>query len=666
MGIHARATVARLSFRRRTSRRAALVAVALLLTACSADETGPADATGPADGPSSTATGESADGAVPGSTTPDDGAVAGPRTVGPVGVRAATAPEWQANATVAVAAGADGALRFAQVLSVDAAFALSSLELETQGATGVDEPTALVGTVTVRPLPTGAIPGVLDAGRLPVTGEARGEVRIDPWAGWSGPSMFVTLRLDDTVDVPSGRVLVSVELVPAGVASVDVLRLVGRRGAAGGSDACADHNPGGTFLDVASVGEDGVITMTVPAGQRAVETDSDCSSGATAAAFNITLRLEGALLSDDAVATLVADIPALPEMSGLALDAAQGDAVGPVIAAPAPSAPAAPSGAPTIGASCSPVGAQATGPRGIAVRCTDVWGQRAWRPVPDAVAQQAHDALIGWFTSLPPGGAEVPIDRHPAVPAAYEERLATVLDIARRAQTATSQRWEALIYPHDAEGVDLAIARVMANLRPEDRAGYANWEQGMRSSRCGSYNQVGRNPDTGLGYILVTVLVTPRSDCLTESPDQVAAQLVREYLMGVGRPQGEPCWAGEGAGWPMGRAVMEIAGGPAWEEDWGFWVGQVLGGRNADPARLGLRRSTEWVLAPERDQYCFSGVGHIQGSLAHELLIVEHGLDQWLRSWRASTGVRGASGRSFDEIIAAADARFTSIGGRIG
>ena len=68
--------------------------------------------------------------------------------------------------------------------------------------------------------------------------------------------MFVTLRLDDTVNVPSGRVLVSVALVPTGIASVDGLRLVGRRGAVGSSDACEDHNPNGTFLDVASIGVD--------------------------------------------------------------------------------------------------------------------------------------------------------------------------------------------------------------------------------------------------------------------------------------------------------------------------------------------------------------------------------------------------------------------------
>ena len=46
----------------------------------------------------------------------------------------------------------------------------------------------------------------------------------------------------------------------------------------------------------------------------------------------------------------------------------------------------------------------------------------------------------------------------------------------------------------------------------------------------------------------------------------MAAQIAREYLMGVCQPQGEPCWAAEGAGLPIGRALMDIAGGPARED----------------------------------------------------------------------------------------------------
>lgn len=319
------------------------------------------------------------------------------------------------------------------------------------------------------------------------------------------------------------------------------------------------------------------------------------------------------------------------------------------------------------GTPCVTVGAEAATADGRTLRCTDAWGRWFWRPIPDAVAVQAHEELIAWFQALPPGGAEVPIERHPSVPEAYEQELRAVLDIAQRAHSTTTQRWVALLYPHDEEGVELAIERAIANTRPAERESLrANWAVGLRQARCNSYNQVGRNPDTGLGFIIATIPVTSRMDCQMESPEQVTAQLLREYLMGVGRPRGEPCWSGEGAGWPMARAVIDIAGGTSWEDDWGFWVGQILpGGWHFDSSHLGLRRSTDWAFAPEREQYCFSGVGHIQGSLAHETIIVDHGLPAWVESWRDGTGVRGASGLSFDEVIDRADRRFLSLGGLI-
>lgn len=47
------------------------------------------------------------------------------------------------------------------------------------------------------------------------------------------------------------------------------------------------------------------------------------------------------------------------------------------------------------------------------------------------------------------------------------------------------------------------------------------------------------------------------------------------------------------------------------------------------------------------------------------MLIADHGLQAWLASWQAGTGVRGASGLPMETIIERADARLISLGARI-
>ena len=388
--------------------------------------------------------------------------------------------------------------------------------------------------------------------------------------------------------------------------------------------------------------------------------------GARAAAHVVALTLlAGCASASDEPAALEAATPAAPPLAAepTAPERSTSEAPPDIDDVEAPSSSVAKV---EMSAACALVGAEGETVSGVSVRCTDVWGQRAWRPIPDDVAREAYEQLTAWWASLPPAGREVLIERHPDVPAEFEEALRPVLDLARRAHASTNQRWIALLYPHNEEGIELAIQRALDNVRPSERAQLErDWAPGQRAAECGSNNEVGRNPDTGVGFIISTLSLTQKPNCLLDRPDQNAYQTVREYLMGPSNAGKDPCWAGEGRGWPLGRALIDVAGGTSWEDDWGFWAGQLMdGGWTANPSELGLRRSMDWTLDPSRGQYCYRGVGHVQGSLAHELLIAENGFDLWIRNWQRGAGI-GAFGRSVDSIMDAADDRLRGIGVRI-
>jgi len=317
-----------------------------------------------------------------------------------------------------------------------------------------------------------------------------------------------------------------------------------------------------------------------------------------------------------------------------------------------------------IGSSCSPSGASATSTTGLAVECRTIWGQRAWRPLPDAIARDAYAQLLTWIDGLPPNGQSVPIERHPDVPVELEQVLRRALDAAGPLHGDTDQRWILLLGPRYGQPMEDVIARVFANSPPSAYPELEKWAADFRRPRsCNAYSQVGRNPANGLGFVVALIHTTPVPYCREESYEQIATQLVREYTADAFRGNGWPCWAGEAAGWPTSRALMDRLGLISWEDDWSFWSAQVLDGR--EPERLGLARSTAWGYVPSEDQYCFTGVGHVQGTLAHELLIHRHGVAGW-GGWKRTGSFDAAYGQSMPAFMAEADARLVDgLGARI-
>ena len=584
-----------------------------------------------------------------------------PRFIGSDGVRARTAPDWTVNATATVAPDDRGEFAFAQVVVATDAFELRAVEFETQGLVGTEGRADVEASVDVRLLPFGPLPQTFVIDGLRSVGAATSSVAIEGFD--RGPGDFPLLTLDAPIEVPAGRLLVVVRLRV--LSTVDAIALSGRLGTIGGLDDCEDHNPQGAFLTVQSdATSDGATVLSVP---DAALVNGGCNGTGAPTAFNLTFRLLGRAFSDDAATALAAaaaDPPAPAAPPDGPAPAATPDGDGPGAGAPADGAGSPPPAGIRIGASCSSDGATATSANGIAIACRTIWGERAWRPVPDAVARDAYTKLLAWIDALPPNDQSVPIERHPAVPIELEQVLRRALDAAGPLHRDTDQRWILLLGPRYGQPMEDVITRVFANSPPSAYPELEKWAADLRRPQsCDVYSQVGRNLENRLGFVVALIHTTPVPYCLEDSYERIATQLVREYTADAFRGNGWPCWAGEAAGWPTARALMDRLGLISWEDDWSYWTAQVLAGE--PPDRLGLARSIDWTYEPTAGQYCFTGVGHIQGTLAHELLIHRHGVDGW-EGWKRTGSFEAAYGQSMTAFMADADARLTgTLGGSI-
>lgn len=341
------------------------IALAVMAAACGGD----GDAASTAEGAGVAATASVEPVAPSGGDDPDD-SPAEQRTVGGVGVKAATAPEWQANAGVWVPS-QGGTMAFAQILAVEDPFELTSVEIETQGVRGAGAPVVLDAEVSIRLVPDGRLPEALDVTLLPSVGSSSSSVRIEPYDPSSGE--FPEMALEEAIDVPAGRVAVILELRSRD-SSVEVIRLTGRRGSVDGADECADHNPRGMFLRVAG-GETGTEARL----EKLPSSDggSDCADPAP---FNITLRLRGAALSESAAATLVSALPDLPDVTDLI---AADELKAPPTESATPTAPAPPADGPRVQVATWPLSHRQS-PVGLAGYW---WG-------PSAFAEVAQSLLV--------------------------------------------------------------------------------------------------------------------------------------------------------------------------------------------------------------------------------------------------------------------------------
>lgn len=283
--------------------------IALLAAACGSDAPAAPEVEPlpPVPGPETPST---PDTAAPDTAAPE---VPAERTTGGVDTQATSAPEWMANGTVGVPS-VDGIITVAQVLTPLQPFDLEAVVLETLGIEGLDAPAEVDFRVTVHLAPD-ELPERFDAADLPVLGAATGAVQLRS-LDWTSPGTFAHLAAAEPFAVPEHPVLIVIELTLPAELDDAALVVAGRRGAVGGAEACADHNPGARLLERAPVAGDAALPLH-PGPDARAQTDPACAAEGPLAGFNMTLRLEGRRLTPAASEVLADELPPTPSVVAL-------------------------------------------------------------------------------------------------------------------------------------------------------------------------------------------------------------------------------------------------------------------------------------------------------------------------------------------------------------
>jgi hypothetical protein len=324
-------------------------------------------------------------------------------------------------------------------------------------------------------------------------------------------------------------------------------------------------------------------------------------------------------------------------------------------AAPA-AMPAATVRAVAVGTACPQLGAIGTSATGTRVTCRALWGERLWQPELDAVALRAYAKLNRWLVDLPQASSPA-IARYPSVPITYEREVAKVVAAGAGVYAGTGSRHTFVLLPlgdpaATAWARSLVVDSLPADTTETERAGVTQAFEDLVAARCFGASLQGRTKTRPMGFAIVVFPVTAIEGCgPVATPVEVAEGVTREWLSD--RPRGSgldsdpwPCWAGEAGGWPLQRMLMDRLGTQQLDRSWARWTVQ-LATPSDPPFELGLAKSYAWTLGP--GQYCKLGVGHVQGTLAHELLIDLYGIETWLawgeRAW--GVGARQAFQETF-------------------
>jgi len=333
-----------------------------------------------------------------------------------------------------------------------------------------------------------------------------------------------------------------------------------------------------------------------------------------------------------------------------------------------------------IGTTCSTEGGDGLTRAGNPVRCGALWpdDEPIWQPRMDPVAVRAHARIQAWIDEQPPGQLDIPVHRHPDVPPAYGTAARDMLELGAPLLAAHDARFEAILVPLSESGRRYAWERVVDTLPPDttaaDRREVERSLQNLFDVSCGGGSRQGRTTLRLVEFLVEVFPVEPSATCGTPpTPTVVVESMAREWLgaiLGISDRDGDevPCWAGEASGWPLQRALFETLGLQDLDQRWSRWNVQLT----TDPIEqhmLGLQRSERWTHDAAANQYCYlNGAGHMQGSLAHELLIDRYGMDAWLAwgeiSSETSTvrpAFEAAFGLPLERFMEEADARLYEV-----
>lgn len=334
---------------------------------------------------------------------------------------------------------------------------------------------------------------------------------------------------------------------------------------------------------------------------------------------------------------------------------------------------------------CETAGAMSALADGTKVVCVDKFGDKRWAVAPDEVSLASHKRWLAWLGQVLP---TLPKNNRPSVMKVEPGYRQADLDVIKQIIAGTNG-----FYADDTMIFDFVFAttaqyfyssaREVLGSRYDqaDSETRAQWEFKWRQSKweyMPGGGHAGISQDQSLILMKSSFVETPTMKA--DSLKRVVEDFVREYLTEIqrlewlyhpaGRATPRPCWIGEAMAWSLTWAVMEYFKVPGFNfpEQWAFWVSELADYEGSYQFGLKASEKSEGVVNgnPRYEMPCqlAPGVGHIQGTLAREILTSKVGVDKFeafVASDQTSKSFAGLMGFEYDTWTAESDVRTKSI-----
>ena len=334
---------------------------------------------------------------------------------------------------------------------------------------------------------------------------------------------------------------------------------------------------------------------------------------------------------------------------------------------------------------CETAGAMSALADGTKVVCVDKFGDKRWAVAPDEVSLASHK---GWLAYLDRVLPTLPKNNRPSVMKIEPGYRQADMDVIKQIIAGTNGFFAdykmdfAFVFATSAQYMYASAREVLGSrydqARSEERA---QWEFKWRQSKwefMPGGGHAGISQD--LSLILMKSSFVDSPTIKANSLKRVVEDFLREYLTEIprlewlyhpdGRGTPRACWIGEAMAWSLTWAVMEYFKVPGFNfaEQWAFWVSELADYEGSFEFGLKASEKSEGVVNgnPRYGMPCqlAPGVGHIQGTLAREVLTSKVGLDKFealVASDQTRKSFTGLMGFEYDTWTAESDVRTKSI-----
>ena len=334
---------------------------------------------------------------------------------------------------------------------------------------------------------------------------------------------------------------------------------------------------------------------------------------------------------------------------------------------------------------CETAGAMSALADGTKVVCVDKFGDKRWAVAPDEVSLASHKRWLAWLDQVLP---TLPKNNRPSVIKVESGYRQADLDVQKQIIAGTNGFYAdakmdfAFVFATTAQYFYNSTREVLGSrydqVKSEDRAQWEfKWRQSKWEINIGG-GHAGISED--LSVIAMKASFVDSQTSKNDSLKRVVEDFLREYLAEIprlewiippdGRATSRPCWIGEAMAWSLTWAVMEYFKVPGFNfpEQWAFWVSELADYEGSFEFGLKASEKSEGTVNgnPRYGMPCqlAPGVGHIQGTLARELLISKADMSKYeafIASDQTKQSFARLMGFEYETWTAESDVRNKSI-----